>query len=29
MNRQLVFYDDTARGWERALVASLAEKERR
>ena len=26
---QVVFYDDSARGWERALYAFLAEKERR
>ena len=29
MTNQLTFYSDTAEGWERALMAFLAEKERR
>ncbi len=29
MNNQVTFFDDSARGWERALYAFLAEKERR
>ena len=29
MNNQVTFFDDTAEGWERALYAFLAEKERR
>ncbi|MCH8066790.1 MAG: hypothetical protein IIC90_13345 [Chloroflexi bacterium] len=29
MNTQVTFFDDSAAGWERALYAFLAEKERR
>ncbi len=29
MTSQVTFFDDTAEGWERALYAFLAEKERR
>ena len=28
MNNEITFYSDTAEGWERALYAFLAEKER-
>ena len=29
MSNQLTFYDETAEGWERSLMAFLGEKQRR